>query len=139
MDKRDFIVNEFWILAWNASVQRARLYKEGAGHDSRNRSFREKVVGHLCQVIPSYTGGVVEAQHYTNIDNLIEYAGNVDDQLLGPLGYKYGIAQKLLNLALKYYWCLGEIAEPPHCPVDRIVISMTSQKGKINWTDIVRR
>jgi hypothetical protein len=57
---------------------------------------------------------------------------------LGELGYKYGVAQKLLNLFLKYLWCLGTIAEPPHCPVDRIIIGKTCYKDK-NWTEIVQR
>ena len=27
----------------------------------------------------------------------------------------------MLNLYLKYQWCLGNIKEPPHFPVDRII------------------
>jgi hypothetical protein len=33
----------------------------------------------------------------------------------------FGIAQKMLNLYLKYMWSLGNIQEPPHFPVDRII------------------
>jgi hypothetical protein len=65
------------------------------------------------------------------------YAKEVDTGVLGKDGYKYGVAQKLLNLALKYYWCLGLIKEPPHCPVDKIVIDMTVFRGKVNWTQIL--
>jgi hypothetical protein len=42
-----------------------------------------------------------------------------------------------LNLALKYYWCLGLIQEPPHCPVDKIIIDKTVFRGKINWTQML--
>jgi hypothetical protein len=36
----------------------------------------------------------------------------------------------------KYHWCLELIQEPPHCPVDRIVIGKTTFKEKLNWTEI---
>ena len=73
-------------------------------------------MSHLSsQVIPRYgQGGMEEEQHYKHIDDFADYANGVGDKVLGHLGYKYGVAQKLLNLALKYYWCLGVIAEPPH-------------------------
>ena len=48
--------------------------------------------------------------------------------------YRYGIAQKLLNLYLKYLWCIKLIHTPPHCPIDRIIINKL--KLKCNWTQI---
>ena len=103
--------------------------------------FQEKLHRYLCsQLIPRYVGVEVQEQrHYEHIGELIEYANSVGTSVLGSRGYKYGVAQKLLNLALKYYWCLGEIAEPPHCPVDRVVIDETRYKGKINWTEIEQK
>lgn len=50
--------------------------------------------------------------------------------------YNIGIAQKLLNLQLKYLWCAGFIGVPPHCPVDRIIISKTYLRDRFNWTQI---
>jgi hypothetical protein len=50
---------------------------------------------------------------------------------------RFGIAQKLINLYLKYRWCLGQIPTPPHCPFDRIIISKIGlYNGVINWTEI---
>jgi hypothetical protein len=92
----------------------------------------------LREVIPEYGGPVEEEQHYQHIDNLIVRANSAATEVLVELGYKYGAAQKLLNLFLKYLWCLGTIAEPPHCPVDRIIIGQTRYKER-NWTEIVRR
>lgn len=31
---------------------------------------------------------------------------------------------------------MGLIAEPPHCPVDRLIIERTSGQVEINWTEI---
>jgi hypothetical protein len=141
MDARqDYLLSELWILAWNGSVQRAKLYKED--REPATQLFRDKIVSHLtAEIIPRYCQvGMEDEQHYKHIDELADYANSVGDKVLGHLGYKYyGVAQKLLNLALKYHWCLGVIAEPPHCPVDRIVIDQTTYKGKINWTEIKYR
>ena len=140
MDKlRQYIVSELWILAWNASVQHASLYKDGAWKNNRDEIniFKNKIVEHLKEnIIPQYKEEVEELRHCENIENLITYANSADTDVLGENRYKYGVAQKLLNLALKYYWCLGEIKEPPHCPVDKIVIDQTVFRGRVNWTQI---
>ena len=102
--------------------------------------FREDVIKFLTEkIIPQYIEGCTEEQHYENIEVLIAHANEVGSGILGEAGYKYGVAQKLLNLALKYHWCLGLTGEPPHCPIDRIIISKTIHSGKINWTQITKR
>ena len=136
----EYLERELWILAWNASVQHAAIYKNGAWQNQRDLidTFRNKVIDHIRgHIIPQYREKVEELRHCENIRELIDYAKEVDTGVLGKDGYKYGVAQKLLNLALKYYWCLGLIKEPPHCPVDKIVIDMTVFRGKVNWTQIL--
>jgi len=138
-NKTIYILGELWISAWNASVQHSALYKEGAWKNQREEIdvFKRKVVDYIKDnLIPQYKEKISEMRHLENIRNLIEYANKVDTGVLGENGYKYGVAQKLLNLALKYYWCLGEIEEPPHCPVDKIIIDQTRYRGR-NWTQIV--
>jgi hypothetical protein len=49
---------------------------------------------------------------------------------------RIGIAQKFLNLLLKYLWALDLITEPPHCPVDRVVIDLSSEHIVLNWTEM---
>lgn len=42
---------------------------------------------------------------------------------LNEARFRIGISQKLINLYLKYQWCLGWSPEPPpHCPLDGQVI-----------------
>jgi hypothetical protein len=139
--KLTFLANELGILAWGASVQRAHLYQEGIDSSAKEvAQFRSDVTKFLSgEMLPQYQSLVTEDQHYRNLDCLIERASILGKSLLGIHGYKYGVAQKLLNLMLKYHWCLGLAAEPPHCPVDRIVISKTKFKGKINWTHITNQ
>ncbi|NTV48410.1 MAG: hypothetical protein HGB32_06590 [Geobacteraceae bacterium] len=139
-NKIKYLERELWILAWNASVQHAAIYKNGAWQTQRDQidTFKGKVISYIRgSVIPKYREGVNESSHCGNIRGLIDYAKVADTGVLGRDGYKYGIAQKLLNLSLKYYWCLGLIAEPPHCPVDKIIIDKTEFRGKVNWTQML--
>jgi len=51
--------------------------------------------------------------------------GQMPDQESGILAggrLRIGIAQKVVNLYLKYLWTMGWIEEPPHCPFDGIII-----------------
>jgi len=141
MDNRTkYLERELWILAWNASVQHAAVYKKGLYQTQREQIniFRGKIISYIKDhLIPEYREEIKESSHCLNIERLIDYAIKVDTGVLGKDGYKYGIAQKLLNLSLKYYWCLGLIAEPPHCPIDMIIIDKTEFKGKINWTQML--
>jgi hypothetical protein len=141
MPKREFIAGELWMLAWAASVQRAKVYKPGMKADSKDvKTFRRDVATYVAtNLLPMYKTRCEEEQHYANIDKLIAHASKVGMAVLPPDGYKFGVAQKLLNLCLKYHWCLGSIEAPPHCPVDRIVIEKTSFRGELNWTEMKTR
>jgi hypothetical protein len=37
--------------------------------------------------------------------------------------FRIGIAQKAINLYLKFLWCMKEIPTPPHCTIDGRIIS----------------
>jgi hypothetical protein len=141
MTKNEFIAGELWTMAWAASVQRAKVYKPGIKPDSEEvKAFRRDVATYVATaLLPMYKTRCAEERHYGNIDALIAHASKVGAAVLPPHAYKFGVAQKLLNLCLKYHWCLGWIEMPPHCPVDRIVIEKTSFRGKLNWTDIRAR
>jgi hypothetical protein len=52
-------------------------------------------------------------------------------------GFRISHAQKSLGLVLKHFWCLGIVAMPPECPVDRPVL-VAARAGELNskWTDV---
>ena len=52
-------------------------------------------------------------------------------------GFRISHAQRSLALVLKHYWCLGLVAMPPQCPVDRPVL-VAARAGELNskWTDV---
>ena len=138
-----FIYSEVAILAWGASVQRANLYNQDIKPEDRDPenldrdTFRRRVLGFIeDSLLTNYKTECSEADHVANIQRLVAFGTANGAKLLGPDGYKFGVAQKLLNLLLKYLWCLGHVAEPPHCPVDRLVLAKTTLRGRLNWTEI---
>jgi len=132
----DFIVSELWILSWAASVQRAELFASGTTVSQR-QAFRNDIISFVkSEILPNYETPVSEEQHTAYIQLLSDKGTIMGRHMLRPDGYKIGVAQKLLNLQLKYLWCLGTISEPPHCPVDRIMINKTKLKGQVAWTRI---
>ena len=135
----DFLDDNLWMLAWGASVQRVRLYARDVLPQQKTR-FSDMLHNALRrELLPLYRSVVSEADHCAHIEYMKEKAENDGGSVLHKGRYRYSSAQKLLNLYLKYQWCLGHVAEPPHCPVDRIVLSMTALRNKANWTDIESR
>ncbi|MFT6838780.1 MAG: hypothetical protein ACJAZR_002319 [Sediminicola sp.] len=118
--KEAFINKEIWVLTFGASFQRANVYTENASEE-RKRHFKNKTAGHIENMLGQYKGGnVSDAQHIENIKAVGIYSQNFSEIFNGGQ-INFGIAQKMLNLYLKYQWCLGNIQEPPHFPVDRII------------------
>ncbi|RJP79499.1 MAG: hypothetical protein C4522_10340 [Desulfobacteraceae bacterium] len=138
--KIDFIKDSLCYRAWSASVQRANLYKKSSGEAKRN--FRKQTISFLQnKLLPKYKNPCSEKEHYKNIDSLIRFANRVGNMVLNKDGYKYGVSQKLLNLTLKYYWCLDFVKEPPHCPIDRNIINEIDKTNvpNLNWTQITSK
>jgi hypothetical protein len=137
-NQKEFIFRELLILAWSASVQRAKLYvPSGKNIEDSASAFRDRLVNYFNQeLLNSYKTTCSEEKHIQNLLIFSNYGTQQGCRMLGPDGYKLGVAQKFLNLILKYLWCIGEIPEPPHCPVDRIIIGKTALRGKVNWTEI---
>ncbi|TAF75966.1 MAG: hypothetical protein EAZ53_04570 [Bacteroidetes bacterium] len=49
---------------------------------------------------------------------------------------KIGVCQKIINLYLKYLWCLDLITEPPLMPLDGRVLAYFKNSNFQNWTEI---
>ena len=136
INKNKFLNGEFWILSWNGSVQRALKYKKECTENQR-RAFRQYMIDYCEQLIlPAYRSPVSDEQHLENIVCLCDAALNHIDPSVLAEPYNIGVAQKLLNLQLKYLWCASYITMPPHCPIDRIVLGYTCLKNKVKWTTI---
>jgi hypothetical protein len=133
-NQKGFLKAEFWMSSWSASVQRSRLYADRIGSGSARKKFQANVRSFVDgELLPKYINGCSEAEHYSNI-NRLEKSGSRYGVHLLTNGYPFGIAQKLLNVYLKYQWCSGWIPEPPHCPIDRTILAKLQLESRLIWT-----
>jgi hypothetical protein len=134
--RQEYVISELSVLSWGASVQRANLFRNEATPGQR-KDFRHRVLLFLAtEVALNYLRAPSEQQHLGSICRLSEVGGEFGEGILREPGYKIGVAQKRLNLHLKYLWCIGIVGEPPHCPVDRVMINKTHLKNQVAWTKI---
>ena len=149
-ENEKFLRSEFWTQSWNGSVQIHRqLYNDPKNKDVEKidkgiaKKFKDdkiefrKCLIKFCEdgLLPMYESqGVFESVHCQNIEELKKHANSCPyKHVLFESHYNIGVAQKLLNLRLKYLWCAGKIARPTHCPVDGIILRHVKWPGE-PWT-----
>jgi hypothetical protein len=143
-NKNDFINNEVWVLSIMAAFGRASVYKTDIP-EIEKKYFKRKLKGDVDNLISAtYNKPVSHEDHVNNIFTVMDFSEHFKDILTnGKLNF--GVAQKLLNLYLKYHWCLGIIPTPPHFPVDSIiqrklnlkVIPWTKMKNEKDYLNII--
>ena len=118
--QHDFLNQEIWILTFGGAFQRAGIYKKDYPEKTRT-AFRQTLRYEVEKLVKEkYNNQVFPDQHITNINALVKFSEST--KIKGePIPINFGVAQKLLNLYLKYLWCLDKIPEPPHFPVDRMI------------------
>ncbi len=110
---------------------RNRIY-EGAVPDHVRSRLRQSLSEFLRERSRYYAQRVDDEEHCAAIREISDSVSQKFGQHLVKGRFRYGTAQKALNLYLKFLWRLGAIGTPPHCPVDSIVLAA----GKIDgaWT-----
>ncbi|OBX26820.1 hypothetical protein LX77_02285 [Gelidibacter algens] len=133
--KNNFIQNEIWTLTFSAAFQRANIYK-GNPSESEKRALKNKLRGLIEHVyLEQYEKPVEDHQHIKNIYGLSDFSKSFDN-ILNDGQLNFGVCQKILNLYLKYQWCLGHFPEPPHFPVDRRIQEILSIHPVVSWTQM---
>ncbi|MDB4028015.1 hypothetical protein N9459_02395 [Flavobacteriaceae bacterium] len=128
--KEDFINKEIWMLTFGASFQRAYAYVDNASNDTKIR-FKNYTTVVVENILAQYkTDKVTDVQHIDNIKAL-SVSSKQFSEIFNGGKINFGIAQKMLNLYLKYQWCLCNINEPPHFPVDRIIQQKLNEQAKL--------
>jgi hypothetical protein len=114
------------------------IYASGITEEQRSK-LREVAKRELRELALGYSAPVSEDQHIQNISNLAASISHNCSLLLSEGGFRFGIAQKALNVYLKYLWCANQIPTPPHCPFDSIVIGKLKllHGSPDQWTKIV--
>lgn len=141
--KKDFIIDQVLVNSIGAAFQHAGVYVGGLDTlDPRKKELRTDLRERLIALGDTYKNPVDENKHCQNVEKLAKEltTAHKDKGLLRNDRFRIGIAQKALNLYLKYLWCLDEIPEPPHCPIDREIIKVLSipwkERDSYNWTQL---
>ncbi len=133
--KERFLKNEFLTMAVFGALGRSKTYSASAGEEAKNR-FRNALREKLDELSVLYKSAVTEEDHLSNIETLSNDLTSRFHHCLRNGRFRIGIAQKALNLYLKYLWCVDLISEPPHCPFDSIVICNLRDSADLKWTSI---
>jgi hypothetical protein len=118
-----------------AALRRSNTYSQNVT-DKQRKAFREGICGQLEEMAKQYTIKVSDQQHLKNIKRLQKFAASNHHSVLKDSQLKLGVAQKALNLYLKLQWSQGQIVEPPHCPLDAVIIKKLPIEHQCNWTDL---
>ncbi len=130
--KQEFIKREILLLTIAGAFSRNKIYRENVD-DEEKKTFKIKIGEYLDRFLLEYKNKVNEDSHCSNLNEL-ESLINENSKILHGGSISFGTVQKLLNLYLKYLWCLDEIQEPPHCPIDSIVLKMIEGESQTRWT-----
>lgn len=123
-NKNNFLIDEIWLLTFGGAFQRSKVYTNTKLDKTK---FRNGLRSHIENLISMcYHKEVNAKEPLNNINTLITKS----IELVNPINF--GVAQKLLNLHLKYLWCLNKIPEPPHFPVDRRIQEKLNEVAKDN-------
>ncbi|OGP70694.1 MAG: hypothetical protein A2Y80_03390 [Deltaproteobacteria bacterium RBG_13_58_19] len=133
--KDKFLKNEFLTMSVFGGLGRSGTYSKSATEEAR-KNFRNDLRDKLDEISREYQSMVTEEEHLSNIRRLSDELSSQFSHCLKNGRFRIGIAQKALNLYLKYLWCVNLIAPPPHCPFDSIVISHLPDCKDLNWTSI---
>lgn len=123
--QNEFLKEQLWDAAWRASTQRSRIYS--AGVKERDKLiFRKDIKEKVFSILKDHRKSLLE-------DELLKYITDIASlyKNKNSINFRVGQSQKILNLMLKYYWCLGWLEyTPPHCPIDRVIIEAAKVKIK---------
>ena len=131
--KEQFLKNEFLTMSVLGALGRSNTYSKSASKQDKNL-FRNALREKLKEIGDKYISQISEEGHLKNIKKIEDDLSSSYPHCLKNRRFRIGIAQKALNLYLKYLWCVGLIPEPPHCPFDSIVISYLHSCTDLKWT-----
>jgi len=133
--KERFLKNEFLTMSVLGALGRSKTYSKSASKQDKSL-FRNALRDKLREIGDKYISQISQEEHISNIKKIADDLTSSYPLCLKNRRFRIGIAQKALNLYLKYLWCVGLIPEPPHCPFDSIVISYLHDCTDLKWTSI---
>jgi hypothetical protein len=113
--------------------------EEGAktDHVEERRAFRDALTAELRSLATNYEGHDVDGElHIRTIRDMADRLERDHGDILNGGKLFFGVAQKALNVYLKYLRCANLDIHPPHCPFDYDIISKLNPRDGIGrkWT-----
>ena len=143
-----FVKNELYSLSLKAAITRnkIKIYKEHASEGDKEK-FREDLKKLIFKYSENYLQNVSEEKHCKVIEDISSKISEAYSEILINGRFRIGNSQKLLNMYLKYLWCVGLVKIPPHMPIDGIVLKKFKSRCRddnqknikildMNWTEI---
>ena len=116
-----------------SSVQRGNVYVQDV-KDRQRRPFKVAFKTTLNRIASEYVNSVDDDRHIQNIQSFADSLSEDFSGILQNGRARIGVAQKGVNLFLKYLWSFDKILEPPHCPIDAFVLRAIRRRE--NWTQL---
>lgn len=118
-EKEVFLLTQAWNSTVRASFGRTGLYQKNISLAKKEKLRNELFKELKKSVFPLYQTKVGHEEHNKNICSVSEKLAQIYKDVINSDAGIIGVSQKLLNLYLKYLWCLNEgFPTPPHFPVD---------------------
>jgi len=135
MTEDEVIKGSLWQVTVYAAFQRAKVYLKEAT-DSDRKGVKRLLEKEINKKLKNYSKPVTEKSHVSNISSITNAINKKWSASLINGSIPIGVVQKAFNLYLKLMWCLHEIPEPPHCPIDKVIIDKLPYKHRTSWTKI---
>lgn len=129
----DFLIKAALSDTLISSLQRANVYVKGIP-DIQKQPFKSAFKTKLSHIGQEYANPVANNKHIQNIQSFAGSLSQDFSHILQDEHLRLGVAQKGVNLFLKFLWSFDKIPEPPHCPIDAIVLGAIN--SKVSWTKL---
>lgn len=123
--QKEFLNAIFFQNAWQAAVT-TRNHEfpvfDSKADDKEKLKFRTWCEIRCNELIEEYQKNK-EGDHVQRIEKFVQEVNDGPFKAVLDGNFRFGIAQKLINLYFKFRWCAGDIQSTPHCPMDNVVKS----------------
>lgn len=131
-EQKNWLKKVIFIISWRSAVEHNGVWNGNELDENKKNNIREKMKRKVREIIERdycKDASVSEEKHVANIREIQDFSKN-------ELSHKFNIGtiQKFFNLACKYYWCNGWIKEPPHMPIDGLMLKKI--QNATAWTKI---
>ena len=124
-----FLENELYSLSLQAANTRNSIYEKHAVNEKKE-NFNADLKKEIIKYAEKYKEEIPENEHYKNIVEISTIISEKHSAILINKRYRIGNTQKLLNMYLKYLWCIDLVKLPPQMPVDGKILEEFKKRHK---------